>query len=225
MIKSGIYKITNTKNGKLYIGSSAYINRRGTDHFYKLLKNTHANRHLQAAYNKYGKENFEFEIIQYCDSDKLIEREQFWIDWTRCCDPSVGYNKRKVAESNLGIIASDDARARMSAAQKGIPKSEEHKAKLRKPKLNTENMKGRKLTEEHLAALAASHVGRKVSDEMKAHLSKLNTGKAMSEEAKQKLSTRNKGMVIPAEQRAKMIAGRRLHYASLKKQKENQANA
>ncbi len=221
MIKSGIYKILNKINGKFYIGGSYNAIRRGSDHFYKLLKNSHANKHLQSAYNKYGKEAFIFEVVEHCSTADLKVREQYWIDFTNCADPNIGYNKRKIADSNFGIIHSNEARANMSSAQKGIAKSEEHKEKLRKPKTNTENMKGRKLSADHIAKLVAANTGRVVSDEMKAHLSKLNTGKPMSEEAKQKLSKRNKGMVIPAEQRAKMIAGRRLHYENLKKQKEN----
>ena len=224
MLKSGIYKILNKVNGKFYIGSSYNLVRRNGDHFYKLNKGSHANKHLQAAYDKYCSSSFEFIILEFCEATVLIEREQHWINITDCINPKIGYNKRKIADSNFGIKASDETRAKLSASQKGIPKSEDHKEKLRKPKKNTENMKGRKLTDDHKAALLASHVGRKVSDEMKAHLSRLNTGKPMSAEAKIKLSEHNKGMVIPPEQRARMIAGRRLHYANKRKLKEEQVN-
>ena len=222
IIEGGIYAIINTWNGKIYVGSSYKIKRRGADHFYVLSKNKHPNKHLQAAWNNDKEEAFYFCILErVLDRAELAGKEQAWINKFKSSDPEFGYNKRKIAKNNYGLKASDETKAKLSILHKGVPKSEEHKEKLRKPKSNTENMKGRKLTPEHLKALAASHVGRKVTDEMKAYLSKINTGKPMSEQAKQKLSAHNKGKIIPPEQRALMIANRKLHYENLKKQKEN----
>ena len=63
----GVYKITNLVNGKVYIGSSVNIKSRKWKHFYSLSHNKHQNQHLQRAYNKYGKENFSFEILKHID--------------------------------------------------------------------------------------------------------------------------------------------------------------
>ena len=66
--KSGIYKILNKVNGKYYVGSTKNFNTRWNSHKAKLNKNTHTNIHLQNSYNKFGKENFEFHIVEYfCD--------------------------------------------------------------------------------------------------------------------------------------------------------------
>jgi group I intron endonuclease len=84
-MKSGIYRIINSANGKIYIGSSIDLDRRRKQHFVELLKDEHCNSHLQNAYNKYGKENFTFEILEIItDQDNikqvLLDREQFYID-------------------------------------------------------------------------------------------------------------------------------------------------
>ncbi len=63
-IISGIYKIVNIKNGKMYIGSSKNIKRRWSVHKSALKNNRHHSTYLQRAWNKYGKENFIYEVIK-----------------------------------------------------------------------------------------------------------------------------------------------------------------
>jgi len=58
MNKSGIYKIVNLVNDKIYIGSSINLKNREKDHFKDLKGNYHSNRYLQYAFNKYGENNF-----------------------------------------------------------------------------------------------------------------------------------------------------------------------
>lgn len=60
----GIYKITNLKNNKVYIGQSENLNNREWNHFYWLDRGEHHNEHLQKSYNKYGKGNFIFETLE-----------------------------------------------------------------------------------------------------------------------------------------------------------------
>lgn len=90
MIKSGIYQITNKINGKKYIGSSKDIYKRWYQHKYELNKNKHGNKHLQNAWNKYGQDSFEFEIIEECEPEKRLYLEQFYIDKYKVCKD--GYN-------------------------------------------------------------------------------------------------------------------------------------
>lgn len=81
MEKSGIYKITNIINGKMYIGSSNNCKRRLKEHFSKLRCNKHYNKKLQFAFNKYGENNFNFNIIEYVeDVNLLLEREQYYLN-------------------------------------------------------------------------------------------------------------------------------------------------
>jgi len=80
----GIYKIENIINKKCYYGSSKNIEKRWSCHKNDLNKNKHDNSYLQRAWNKYGKENFIFEIVELCSKDcddiKLKEIEQKYLD-------------------------------------------------------------------------------------------------------------------------------------------------
>lgn len=78
---SGIYKIQNKINNKVYIGQSGNIEQRWYVHSRELNKGIHCNRHLQAAWSKYGEDNFKFEIIERCPIDDLDEREIYWINY------------------------------------------------------------------------------------------------------------------------------------------------
>jgi len=75
----GIYKIINTYNGNYYVGSSKNIHRRWNEHLKKLKSDNHQNVILQRAWNKYGENNFKFEVIETCDLNILLERENFYL--------------------------------------------------------------------------------------------------------------------------------------------------
>ena len=70
--KSGIYKWVNLVNKKIYVGSSIYLSDRKYSHLICLKKNCHQNIHLQSAFNKYGEQNFKFEIIEIVE---ILENE------------------------------------------------------------------------------------------------------------------------------------------------------
>jgi group I intron endonuclease len=100
----GIYKITNTVNGKFYIGSSKLsIERRMIIHKSLLKSNKHGNKHLQSAWNEYGEHNFKFEIYEVMsDKDLVLQREEILINETRSYEKDIGYNKlRKTAENPM----------------------------------------------------------------------------------------------------------------------------
>jgi group I intron endonuclease len=94
----GIYKITNNKNGKVYIGSSVNIESRKYKHFWMLNNNIHDNTHLQNSYNKDDKNLFVFEIIEYCPVESLINRENYHIDKYKSNESAYGYNMATVNE-------------------------------------------------------------------------------------------------------------------------------
>ena len=76
----GVYKITNVINDKFYIGSSKDIQNRWYQHKKSLDDGVHGNEHLQNAWNKYGGENFKFEVIEECEPTIQFEREQFYLN-------------------------------------------------------------------------------------------------------------------------------------------------
>ena len=123
MDKSGIYKITNTVNGKFYIGSSVDLERRFNKHMGTLAKNTHANPILQRAWNKHGADKFTFEVIEECANDQKVcfEREQYYLDLLK---PylEIGYNVSKHAAGgdNFTLNPSKEAiREKMSILNAG----------------------------------------------------------------------------------------------------------
>ena len=94
----GVYKIENSVNGKYYIGSSNNIYRRWKEHIKLLNRNNHHSPHLQFAWNKYGEKNFKFSILEECDEEILLEKEQFYIDMMNATDDSFGYNTAPFAD-------------------------------------------------------------------------------------------------------------------------------
>lgn len=77
--ESYIYKITNMVNNKVYVGQTYDVKYRWSHHKSDLTHHRHHNIHLQSAWDKYGEENFKFEIIEQCLTNEVDEREQFWI--------------------------------------------------------------------------------------------------------------------------------------------------
>ena len=95
----GIYKITNLKNNKVYIGQSTDIKSRWRNHKLELKNNTHRNSHLQNAFNKYGEDAFEFRILEETFEEDLDDAEEYWIDYFDSTNPKKGYNLREGANS------------------------------------------------------------------------------------------------------------------------------
>jgi group I intron endonuclease len=60
----GIYIIKCNANNKVYIGQSINLKHRLNEHKSNLLRGVHNNKHLQKAFNKYGKEEFTFDILE-----------------------------------------------------------------------------------------------------------------------------------------------------------------
>jgi len=76
----GIYRIKNLKNKKCYYGSSKNIEKRWRTHLNNLKNGKHHNTHLQRSWDKYGEDNFVFELVEECDETILLELEQKYLD-------------------------------------------------------------------------------------------------------------------------------------------------
>lgn len=98
---SYIYKIENTFNKKFYIGSSVNYKRRWEQHTYSLNKNNHDNIHLQHAWNKYGRDNFKFSIMEECENSDQYTREQYYLDTLQPFGDK-GYNMSRIANGSNG---------------------------------------------------------------------------------------------------------------------------
>lgn len=115
----GIYSITNKLNGKRYIGQTYNFKYRWMRHRSYLKHNTEHNAHLQNAWNKYGAENFEFEIIERCKFEQLDEREIYWINYYD--SKNAGYNFADGGLGCKGYKHTDEEIAKMRMIQNPEP--------------------------------------------------------------------------------------------------------
>jgi hypothetical protein len=90
-----IYKIRNKTDNKFYLGSSKNKTNRWREHKRDLRNNKHHCVRLQNAWNKYGADNFVFEVVEEfpeISDELLLRREQYWLEKLNPCDDSIGYN-------------------------------------------------------------------------------------------------------------------------------------
>jgi len=119
----GIYCITNTVNGKRYIGQSWNITDRLYSHKNLLKNNKHHNKHLNNAWNKYGVDSFTFELIKEISDSPLSQifldvYEHKYMEMYKTRNIEYGYNKR---EHGICGKMSDETKAKISASEKGRP--------------------------------------------------------------------------------------------------------
>lgn len=98
-----IYKITNQKNGMVYIGSSIEVERRWRQHKEASIneKDHHYNYPLMVAFREFGIANFTFEVIDTLPTwEAMIEAEHNWILKENCVVPN-GYNQTDKTDSPM----------------------------------------------------------------------------------------------------------------------------
>lgn len=106
--KAGVYCITNKINNKIYIGStSRQFYLRYHQHKSDYLVGKREIKILYRAFDKYGIDNFKFEIVCICKKEDCIKMEQFYID------KGVDYNCAMIAGSLLGIKHPPNSKTRM----------------------------------------------------------------------------------------------------------------
>lgn len=175
---SGIYKITNMETGDFYVGSALSISSRWKKHMACLRGNTHINKKLQNSYNKYGNKAFFYSVVEFCEREILIEREQKFFD-----SLAPTFNVCKQAGSTLGIKLSEDVKNGISKRmlgkkiRLGAKHSEETKMLL------SQTMSGKK-----------NHLGKKHSLETRSLFSKQRKGRSLSLEWRRKIGLSHKGL-------------------------------
>lgn len=191
----GIYKIINTYNNKFYVGSAINFTARKRRHWWGLRNNRHANKHLQAAWNKYGESSFVFVIVQELQlEDDLLEAENVWLKehvgkeycynlGTDATAPTRGWYGEKNTMWGKTFTHTEEAKKKISTASKARIQTEEEKAKRRI------TMKGHFVAPSTRAKISASLMGEK----------NYNYGKPRTQLFKEKISkaiiaTDNKGV-------------------------------
>jgi len=212
---SGIYVILNTKNGKVYIGQAQDFGKRRNEHIYKLTNNTHTNRHLQSAWNKYGANAFKFQKLEYCEIEQLDEREQHHINIYMA--KGMCYNiVKNVTSPGRGLSPSEETRRKMSQSQKNISRdiilkrSESNRGKKRSDEQRHRMSEAAKKRPPHSPSAEArrksseANRGRIVTAETRRKISEASRGRVYSDEQRQKMSESRKGRVVTSETRQKM---------------------
>ena len=95
---TGIYKLTNLINQKVYIGQAADISERFKQHIKCGLGIDTPGNMLYTAMLKDGVENFTFEVLEECDRASLNDREKYYISFYRAQEH--GYNMSRGGARN-----------------------------------------------------------------------------------------------------------------------------
>jgi group I intron endonuclease len=138
----GIYIIQNNINNHIYIGSSINVKKRFNSHRNLLNTNKHPNSHLQAAWNKYGRENFTLLHVERISTPETrLIRENKWIkihkpEYNNILVNNNNYffhsaeTKEKIRQKALGREVSDETKAKIKETSKGRVLSEKTKQKI-----------------------------------------------------------------------------------------------
>ena len=162
-MNSGIYKLLNSVNDNFYIGSAVDLKRRKARHFSELRNGKHNNRHLQAAWDKYGETAFSFIILEHvAPGEGLYAAEDKWMA------DHVG--KKYCYNIGMAAIAPMLGKCGVDSPTWGYCHTQAARAKI------SEAGKGRYVSVETRAKRSAATKGRKVSDAQKAQISRTLSG-------------------------------------------------
>jgi group I intron endonuclease len=159
----GIYKIINVVSNKFYVGSAVDLKRRKSRHFSELRNRKHGNRHLQAAWLKYGEEAFVFVVVEELpDGTDLLAAENVWlkahVGKDHCYNIGVDATASHLGMSGplsptWGHKHTEDAKLRIGVASKSRVQSDEEKTKRRA------TMRGKPQPAEVRAKISATLMG------------------------------------------------------------------
>jgi group I intron endonuclease len=141
-----IYLVTNTVNGKRYVGQSQQLDIEQRWKSHRKVNNANVGSYLKAAYKKYGIQTFKFQIICICFDEDCDKYEDEYIKKFNTLCPN-GYNLKTGGNS---VKYSEESKRLMSMRQKEIM-TEERRQKV------SERFKGKELSEEHRQLLSTKH--------------------------------------------------------------------
>lgn len=179
-MNQGIYKIINVVNNKFYVGSAVNLRKRKTRHFSELRNGKHNNRHLQAAWFKYGEQAFVFVVVEEVpDRALLLDAENRWL-------------KEHVGENYCYNIGTDATAPSLGMSGELSPT---WGMKRTPEQLAAQNWTGKKHTPESREKIRQSLIGKPKAAETRAKISATlsgagnpNYGKPRSDAFKAKVS-------------------------------------
>lgn len=201
--EASIYALRHIPTNRSYVGHTTMLPRdRLYGHLFELVRNNHLSVFMQNVWNKYGNNEFEFELLEFCSIEERLVREQFWIDALRAI-----FNIAKVAGSTLGTKRTPEIRKKFSEFQ--------IKNQTAQTYLHTEAAQKR-----HKEVVSSQEYRDKMSKKMKGRIITVETRKKMS--ATRKKMIHEQGWKMPAftEVRKKQVSER---FKGKKKSPEHQA--
>ena len=160
-----IYKITNKKNGLIYIGCTINsLEQRFSEHLYRCFKTDYTSK-LYNSIKQYGVDNFQIELIEECNLGVIYETEKKYVK--QYDSYNNGLNSTFGGEGCLGYIHSSEIRQKISENTKN---GNSHKGKT------YEELYGDRAEEEKLKRKMASGWGKMTEDERNVRVSNIKDG-------------------------------------------------
>lgn len=169
MKNSGIYKITCLITNLIYIGYSKNLKSRGNNYKSNKIK---TQKLIKKSIEEYEWENHKFEIIEYCEIEKLREREIYWINFYNTFNKGLNSNKggggplTHTEKTKLKISKKSKLNKgkRINSHWKGKKKSHEicEKNRANKGKRAKSHRKGKNITDSHKLKISKSKKGKPI---------------------------------------------------------------
>jgi group I intron endonuclease len=182
-MKCGIYFLRNKVTGQMYVGQSVNMGARVASHLNELHQGIHTNQPMQNSWNKYGRSEFEFGLIELCKKEDLTRMENHLMSKFQTRDRAFGFN----------ILKAEEIGPRISP-NKGKTMTQEQKDKI------SQTLSGRKLDPQHIENARKGHTGisttlkgRKQSDEHRKKCSQAKKGKPKPDGFGETISAKLKG--------------------------------
>ena len=176
-MNAGIYLWRNLITGQVLVGQTQDFARRKREHLSLANRGKHHNTYFQNAWNKYGANNFQFEVLERTsDLCSLTTIEQAWLDHFVALFIKVYNSEAPVNSPARGQKRTSKQKAAMSLARTNIS------AETRKNMSNAQ--KGKIIPKEVREKMSSSHIGKTKSKETKKRMSDCKKGKPFTEQHK-----------------------------------------
>lgn len=160
---SGIYCAIHRASLIIYVGSAINLWKRFNEH---LSASKRGSKNLfHRALREFGPDAFDFEVLEKCPKEQLLERERFWIVFFNAASAMDGFNTRDNPVATYDHRPSKATLERMSIAKAGFSPSFEVKSKGGK------THKGKPKSPEQIEKMRQANLGRKASDKARLNMS------------------------------------------------------
>lgn len=106
----GVYLIKNLRTNLVYVGCTVSgLYKRYKEHYNGLVSKKHYAKRLQKAWDKGFEEDFEFTLLELCDKEVALDREQYWLDFYQAYLKDKGYNSCWSSKNSTGFRHTEES--------------------------------------------------------------------------------------------------------------------